>query len=95
LLKAALSKFKIKEVPIHLSNREHGTTKIILTKLILHLILCIVYYTIQWVNRPYVNKWMIRRVIFLKKLPIYGKPKRIQRIPSEGDKLISMAFITK
>ena len=95
LLKAALSNFKIQEVPIHLLDREHGTSKIILTKLIFHLLLCIVYYTIKWVNRPYVNKWMIKRVIFLNKLPIYGKPKRIQRIPSDGDKMISVAYYTK
>ncbi len=95
LLKAALSKFKIKEVPIHLLDREHGSSKIILTKLILHIMLCVVYYTIQWVNRPYINKWMIKRVSFLKKLPIYGKPKRIQRIPSEGDKIISVAYYVK
>ena len=95
LLKAALSQFKIKEVPIHLLDREYGSSKIILTKLILHLILCIVYYTIKWVNRPYVHKWMIKRVIFLKKLPIYGKPKGIQRIPPEWDKIIPISYYTK
>lgn len=95
LLKAALSEFRIQEVPIHLYDREHGSSKIIITKLILNLLLCIVYYTIQWVNRPYVNKWMIKRLIFLKKLPIYGKPKKIQKMPFDGDKMISVAYYTK
>jgi glycosyltransferase involved in cell wall biosynthesis len=91
LLKAALSKFKIKEAPIHLLDREYDSSKINLPPLILHLMLCILYYTIQWVNRPYVNKWMIKRLIFLKKLPIYGKPKRIQDVTTRADKMISIA----
>ena len=91
LLKAALSKFKIKEAPIHLLDREYDSSKINLPTLILNLMLCILYYTIQWVNRPYVNKWMIKRLIFLKKLPIYGKPKRIQDVATRADKMISIA----
>jgi len=91
LLKAALSKFKIKESPIHLYDREYDSSKINLPKLILNLMLCILYYTIQWVNRPYVNKWMIKRLIFLKKLPIYGKPKKIQDVAIRADKIISIA----
>jgi len=95
LLKAALLKFKIKEVPINLYNRDYGSSKIILTKLMLHLLLCIVYYTIQWVNRPYVNKWMIKRLIFIKKLPIYGKPKIIQNVPLVDTKVIPVADFIK
>lgn len=91
LLKASLSKFKIKETPIHLLDREYDSSKINLPKLILNLMLCILYYTIQWVNRPYVNKWMIKRLIFLEKLPIYGKPKKIQDVAIRADKIISIA----
>jgi glycosyltransferase involved in cell wall biosynthesis len=80
LLKAALSEFRIKECPIHLLDREHGHSKIILTKLLLHLLLCVGYYTIQWVNRPHVNKWMIKRMQFFHKLPIYGRYKSIDKI---------------
>ena len=80
LLKAALSKYRIKESPIHLLDREHGRSKIILTKLLLNLLLCVGYYTIQWVNRPYVNKWMIKRMQFFHNLPIYGRYKSIDKI---------------
>jgi glycosyltransferase involved in cell wall biosynthesis len=95
LLKAALSKFKIKESPIHLVNREYGSSKINLPKLLLNLMLCILYYMIQWVNRPYVNKWMIKRLIFLKNLPIYGNAKRIQDVATSADKVISVVYYNR
>jgi hypothetical protein len=95
LLKAALRKFKIKETPIRLIDREHGSSKIHLPKLLLNIILCIGYYTVQWVNRPYVNKWMIKRLIFLKKLPNYTRPKRFQDFTPNVDKRVSTTFIHK
>ena len=88
LLKAALSEFKIKECPIHLLDREHGASKIILTKLMLNILLCIGYYSIQWVNRPHYKKWMIRRLQFLHKLPIYGKQRDINKISPNLEKII-------
>ena len=95
LLKAALSKFAIKEIPIHLIKREYGSSKINLPKLLLHIMICIAYYTIQWVNRPHVNKWMIKRLKFFKKLPIYGKPKRNQNVPVNVEKMSPVDYFTK
>jgi len=90
LLKASLAGFRIEECPIHLLDREHGSSKIILTKLILHLLLCVGYYTIQWVNRPHVNKWMLKRLKFLHKLPIYGKYKMIDKVYPPQERIITM-----
>jgi hypothetical protein len=90
LLKAALSDFRIKECPIHLLDREYGTSKIKITKLVLNLLLCIGYYTIQWVNRSHYKKWMIRRLQFIHKLPIYGKHRMIDQITSNPEKIFNI-----
>ena len=88
LFKASLLKFKIKECPIHLVDREHGTSKIVLSKLIFSLLLCVAYYSLQRINSPYYNKWMMKQYYFLKKLPIYRKQKNINTINPKLDHII-------
>ena len=88
LFKASLSKFKIKECPIHLVDREYGASKIVLSKLVLSLLLCVAYYTIQRINSPYYNKWMIKRFNFIKKLPIYREQKSIESITPKLDHIV-------
>lgn len=88
LFKASLSKFKIKECPIHLVDREHGTSKIVLSKLIFSLLLCVAYYSIQRINSPYYNKWMMKRLNFINKLPIYRKQKNIKTVIPNLDPII-------
>ena len=88
LFKASLAKFKIKECPIHLVDREHGTSKIVISKLILSLLLCVAYYSLKRINSPYYNKWVMKRFYFIKKLPIYRKQKSIERIVPKVDRII-------
>ena len=80
LFKASLSKFKIKECPIHLVDREHGSSKIVLSELLLSLLLCVAYYTIQRINSPYYNKWILKRFYFIKNLPMYKNQIRIESV---------------
>ena len=88
LLKASLSKFRIKECPIHLIDREYGSSKIVLSKLIFSLLLCVSYYTVQKINSPHYNKWIIKRFNFIKKLPLYGTQKDIETIIPKFDPII-------
>ena len=88
LFKASLLKFKMKECPIHLVDREHGTSKIVLSKLIFSLLLCVAYYSLQRINSPYYNKWMMKQYYFLKKLPMYRKQKSINTINPKLDPII-------
>ncbi|MHA2290185.1 MAG: glycosyltransferase family 2 protein, partial [Promethearchaeota archaeon] len=88
LFKASLLKFRILECPIHLVDREHGSSKIVLSKLILSLLLCVAYYTIQRINSPYYNKWMMKRFYFIKKLPMYREQKSIESVVPELNHII-------
>ena len=88
LFKASLSNFKIKECPIHLVDREYGKSKIVISKLILSLLLCVAYYTVQRINSPYYNKWVMKRFYFIKKLPIYRKQMSIETIVPKLDRII-------
>ena len=88
LFKASLSKFKIKECPIHLVDREHGASKIVLSELIFSLLLCVAYYTIQRINSSYYNKWILKRFYFIKKLPMYRKQIRIENINPNFEPII-------
>jgi len=56
ILKAALYDYKMKECPIHLLEREHGTSYIVLTKLISSLLLCIGIYFFKKINRILLKK---------------------------------------
>ena len=88
LFKASLLKFKIKECPIHLVDREHGSSKIVLSELVLSLILCIAYYTVKRLNSPYYNKWMMKRFYFVRKLPMYSKQKSIETVSPNFEPII-------
>ena len=88
LFKASLSKFRIKECPIHLVDREHGSSKIVLSELLLSLLLCVAYYTIQRINSPYYNKWILKRFYFIKKLPMYKKQIRIESVTPAFEPII-------
>jgi len=88
LLKASLSKFRIKECPIHLIDREYGSSKIVLSKLILSLLLCVSYYTVQRINSPHYNKWIIKRFYFIEKLPMYKKQRYIETIKPELEHMV-------
>ncbi|MFX0175349.1 MAG: glycosyltransferase family 2 protein [Candidatus Hodarchaeota archaeon] len=76
LLKAALKNYRIKECPIHLLGREYGSSKIILNTLTQRILLCFIYYTLRKINNPYYKKWMIKRILFLNKVPPISKQKR-------------------
>ena len=88
LFKASLSKFKIKECPIHLVDREYGASKIVLSELIFSLLLCVAYYTIQRINSSYYNKWILKRFYFIKKLPMYRKQIRIESFTPKFEPII-------
>ncbi len=51
LLSAALHDYKIKECPINLLGREHGSSYIVLNKLLISLMLCIGLYAIKNIKR--------------------------------------------
>ena len=88
LFKASLSKFKIKECPIHLVDREYGASKIVLSELIFSLLLCVAYYTIQRINSSYYNKWILKRFYFIKKLPMYRKQIHIETFTPKFEPII-------
>jgi len=88
LFRASLSKFKIKECPIHLVDREYGSSKIVLSELVLSLLLCVAYYTIQRINSPYYNKWVMKQFYFIKKLRIYKKQMRIETVVQKLEPII-------
>jgi len=91
LLRAALKGYKVKECPIHLLEREYGSSKIVLNKLTQRILLCFLYYTLKKFNNPHYKKWMMKRILFLNKLPPMSKQKRIDLITYGTDRVILVA----